>query len=541
MVTSPAPTALSDFGQTGRCGRATVGCTSTEHRITEDGPVIEDFERCYRAVLARDERFDGWFFTGVRTTRIYCRPSCPARTPKPEHVDFFPSAAAAQRAGLRACKRCRPDASPGSPEWNQRSDVVARAMRHIAEGVIDREGVSGLARRLGYSTRQLNRLVTSELGAGPLALARAQRAQTARVLIETTDLPFASIAFAAGFESVRQFNETVRTIFAGTPTELRRGRRAGRPATDQIELRLPVRAPYDATSMLGFLAERAVPGIEQASASSYARTLRLPHGSGVVECTPAGRHINARLHLDDLRDLAPAVERFRRLLDLDADGCAIVEQFAADPLLGPLVRENPGQRVAGTVDPHELAIRAVIGQQVSVRAARSVLGRLVSSYGKPVTSVGTLGDGALTHLFPDTETIASLDPTALPMPRRRAHAVITLARALADGALDLDRGTDPERAQASLLALPGIGRWTAGCILMRGLGHPDVMLVDDLGVQRALGQLRGDATTPGARAVAEASHGWRPWRSYAVAYLWSSPAQRALDAAVGPSQTVAAP
>jgi AraC family transcriptional regulator, regulatory protein of adaptative response / DNA-3-methyladenine glycosylase II len=491
--------------------------------------VIDDFERCYRAVLARDARFDGWFFTGVRTTRIYCRPSCPARTPKREHVDFYPSAAAAQRTGLRACKRCRPDASPGSPEWNQRSDVVARAMRHIAEGVIDREGVGGLARRLGYSTRQLNRLVTSELGAGPLALARAQRAQTARVLIETTDLPFASIAFAAGFESVRQFNETIRTIFAATPTALRRGRRAAQPVADAIELRLPMRAPYDATTMLAFIADRAIPGVEDASASSYARTLTMPHGTAVVELAPADRHINARLHLDDLPDLGPAVQRCRRLLDLDADGCAIVEQFAADPVLGPLARANPGQRVAGTVDPHELAIRAVVGQQVSVRAARSVLGQLVQSYGKPVTPAGAFGDRVLTHQFPDAETIASVDPADLRMPRRRAHAVVTLARALADGVLNLDSGTDPDRAYASLLDLPGIGRWTASYILMRGLGHPDVMLVDDLAVQRALGQVRHDATTPSASAVADASHAWRPWRSYAVAYLLSSLAPRELD------------
>jgi AraC family transcriptional regulator of adaptative response / DNA-3-methyladenine glycosylase II len=491
--------------------------------------VIDDFERCYRAVLARDARFDGWFFTGVRTTRIYCRPSCPARTPKREHVDFFPSAAAAQRAGLRACKRCRPDASPGSPEWNQRSDVVARAMRHIAEGVIDREGVGGLARRLGYSTRQLNRLVTSELGAGPLALARAQRAQTARVLIETTDLAFASIAFAAGFDSIRQFNETIRTIFAATPTELRRRRRAPQTTTDHIELRLPVRAPYDATTMLGFLADRAVLGVEDASASSYARTLALPHGSATVELTPADRHIDARLHLDDLRDLAPAVQRCRRLLDLDADGCAIVEQFADDPLLGPLARANPGQRVAGTVDPHELAIRAVVGQQVSVRGARTVLGRLARAYGKPLTTAGASGDRALTHLFPDAETIASLDPAQLPMPRARGQAVVTLARALADGALDLDSGTDPDRAYSSLLALNGIGRWTASYILMRGLGHPDVMLIDDLGVQRAIAQLRQDAATPSASAVADASHAWRPWRSYAVMYLWSGSLPPRLD------------
>src|ERR1700722_9716365 len=247
-------------------------------------PMVEDFERCYRAVLARDARFDGWFVTAVTSTHIYCRPSCPARTPGRQNVRFYPSSAGAQRAGFRACKRCRPDASPGSPEWNTRQDVVARTMRMIGEGVVDREGVEGLAHRLAYSARQLNRLLLTEVGAGPLALARAQRAQTARVLIETTELPVSSVAFAAGFASVRQFNDTVRQVFACTPTELRRHRRPGpSPSSDTLNLRLAHRLPYDVVGTMGFLAQRAVPGVEAGTPTQFTRTLRLPHGGGLVE------------------------------------------------------------------------------------------------------------------------------------------------------------------------------------------------------------------------------------------------------------------
>src|SRR5580658_876591 len=344
--------------------------------------MIEDFERCYGAVLARDARFDGWFVTAVTSTHIYCRPSCPARTPSRQNVRFYPGAAGAQRAGFRACKRCRPDASPGSPEWNVRQDVVARAMRMISEGVVDRDGVAGLARRLAYSPRQLNRLLLSEVGAGPLALARAQRAQTARVLIETTELPVSSVAFAAGFASVRQFNDTIRQVFACTPTELRRHRR-GQPNTsaDTVSLRLAHRLPYDGSGTVAFLGHRAVSGVEAATAGAFARTLTLPHGSGTVELVPDHGYVRARLRLDDLRDLTPAVERCRHLLDLDADPVAVTDHLNTDAVLGPTARRSPGLRVPGTVDPHELAVRAVIGQQVSVASARRVLGRLAAEHG----------------------------------------------------------------------------------------------------------------------------------------------------------------
>ena len=482
--------------------------------------VVEDFERCYRAVLARDARFDGWFVTAVTSTHIYCRPSCPARTPGRLNVRFYPSAAAAQRAGFRACKRCRPDASPASPEWNTRQDAVARAMRMIGEGVVDRDGVGGLAARLGYSARQLSRLLVGELGAGPLALARAQRAQAARTLLETTEISMASVAFAAGFASVRQFNDTVRHVFACTPTELRRRRTAGPPpAGDALRLRLAHRLPFAARPLLDFFATRALPGLERASGLRFARTLSLPHGSATVELVPEPRYVVATLRLDDLRDLTPAVQRCRRLFDLDADPAAVANHLGSDPVLGDVARATPGLRMPGCVDPHEMALRVVVGQQVSVPGARRILGRLVAEYGKPLPAPVAVPGGELTHLFPAAATLAAVDPAALPLPRARATALVRLAEALAGGEVVLDAGTDAEAARRSLRRLRGIGPWTADCVAVRALGHPDVMLSGDLGVRRACAAL-GLAAAPAAiEATAEQ---WRPWRSYAVAYLWGA-------------------
>nr|WP_249714039.1 AlkA N-terminal domain-containing protein [Micromonospora sp. NBRC 107566] len=340
-----------------------------------------DFDRCYRAVDSRDQRFDGWFYTAVTSTGIYCRPSCPAATPKPANVRFFPTAAAAQRAGFRACKRCRPDAAPGSPAWDVRADLVARAMRLIADGVVDREGVPGLARRLGYTERHLNRMVTAELGAGPLALARAQRAQTARTLIETTGLGLAEIAFAAGFGSVRQFNDTILQVYAATPSALREAAvgRAGAGGTGTVSLRLAYRPPLHAGSLLEFFAHRAIPGVESVEHGTYRRALALPHGRATVALTPQPGYVAATLHLTDVRDLAPAVARCRRLLDLDADPVAVDATLAADPVLAPSVAKEPGVRLPRAVDGFEMAVRAIVGQQISVSAARTVLAKLVTA------------------------------------------------------------------------------------------------------------------------------------------------------------------
>jgi AraC family transcriptional regulator of adaptative response / DNA-3-methyladenine glycosylase II len=486
-----------------------------------------DLESCYRAVKSRDRRFDGVFYTAVRTTGIYCRPSCPARTPAFHNVTFHPTAAAAQAAGYRACKRCLPDATPGSPDWDVAADVAGRAMRLIADGVVDREGVDGLARRIGYTTRHLSRMLTQELGAGPLALARAKRAQTARVLLETTDLGAADAAFAAGFSSVRQFNETVREVYDSTPTQLRGGRGPGSNG-GTLQLRLAVRTPFAGRPLLEFLALRAVSGIEVTTDTTYARTLRLPHGTGTVELELTDHStegstafVPATFRLTDLRDLAAAVERVRRLLDADCDPVAIREAFTGDPVLGPCVREIPGLRVPGHVDGDELAVRAVLGQQVTVAAARTAAGRLSARYGERLAEP----QGGLTHVFPTATRLAVVDPASLPMPRSRGRALVSLCRALADGDLRLDRGEDRDDVRRELLAIPGVGPWTADYIALRALGHPDVFLPTDIGIRDALRRLQRDPA--GAGDLAE---GWRPWRSYAQLHLWqtlSSPDRKA--------------
>jgi AraC family transcriptional regulator, regulatory protein of adaptative response / DNA-3-methyladenine glycosylase II len=458
----------------------------------------------YEAVRSRDARFDGVFFFAVATTGIYCRPSCPAVTPKRQNVSFFPTAAAAQGAGFRACRRCRPDAVPGSADWNARADVVGRAVRLIGDGVVDREGVAGLASRLGYSARQVQRQLNAELGAGPIALARAQRGHTARVLLQTTSMQAAEIAFAAGFASVRQFNETIREIYAATPTELRaRQGRAPRAGADGagVPLRLAYRGPYDRPQVFGFLAARAVPGVEEVTGvpgrRTYRRTLRLPHGTGIAEVAErsgAGGWLECSLHLSDLRDLTTATQRMRRLFDLDADPYAVAERLSADPALAPLVAACPGLRAPGAADPEELALRIVLTEDRTPEEARRLTAALAAAYGEPLPGPS----GGLTHLFPRPADLAAAGPS-LPEPDgERWAAVRTLAAALADGGVSLDPGADRDAAERSLLALPGLSPWAAGCIRMRALGDPDVLL------------------DPAAEGAAR----WRPWSSYATHHLW---------------------
>jgi AraC family transcriptional regulator of adaptative response / DNA-3-methyladenine glycosylase II len=473
-----------------------------------------DEEHCYRAVASRDPRFDGWFVTAVHSTGIYCRPSCPARTPLQHNVSFHTTSASAQAAGFRACRRCRPDAVPGSPEWDVRADVVARAMRLIADGEVERAGIPGLAGSLGYSERQLHRLLTSELGVGPLALARAQRAQTARVLIETTLLPMADVAFAAGFASIRQFNETVRSVFGTTPSALRpatpRSNDGGNPGW--LTLRLAARAPFAADEVLLFLGAHAVPGLEEWDGTTFSRVLDLPHGPAVVRLSPApdgGAGVTARLRLTELRDLGVAVSRCRRLLDLDADPAAVDAVLGADPALAPLVAGAPGRRVPAAPDADELAVRAVLGQQVSVAGARTLTARLVTAAGRPLAEP----EGTLTHAFPRAEALAGADLSAVGLTGARRRTVHTLAAALADGTVALGPGADREEASAQLLALPGIGPWTAALVGLRGLADPDVWLPGDLALRRSLAAL-------GSSDV-EAVDRWRPWRSYAVMHLWA--------------------
>ena len=479
--------------------------------------MYEDFDRCYRAVQSKDARFDGWFVTAVVTTKIYCRPSCPVRPPFARNLRFLPTAAAAERAGFRACKRCRPDASPGSPEWNVRRDVVGRAMRLIADGTVDRWGVTGLASRLGYSARQLERHLLAEVGAGPLALARAQRAQTARLLIETTGMPFTDVAFAAGFSSIRQFNDTVRSVFEATPTSLRSraGENGSRPTTGALTFRLPFRAPFSPSSLFGHLAATALPGCEEVRDGTYRRTLRLPCGSGTVALRPTPDHVVCQLTLDDLRDLSTGIARCRRLLDLDADPEAIVDALSEEPALVQEVTKEPGRRIPGTVDESELALRVVLGQQISTAAARTHGARLVARHGTPVRDPG----GGLTHLFPSVDQLAHVDPATLALPPARRDCLTALIAALGSGAVEIGVGADWEQARLQLRAIPGVGPWTAEMIAMRALGDPDAFPSSDIGVRKGAGLLGLPLSAP---ALARHSQTWRPWRSYAVQYLWAA-------------------
>ncbi|GAA1214815.1 DNA-3-methyladenine glycosylase 2 family protein [Prauserella alba] len=536
--------------------------------------IWHDIDRCYAAVSSRDARFDGRFITGVRTTGIYCRPSCPAITPKRGNVEFFPTAAAAQARGFRACRRCLPDAVPGSPDWNVRADLAARAMRLIAEGIVEREGVPGLARRLGYSERQLGRVLTAELGAGPLALARAHRAHAARLLIERSAMPLTDVAFAAGFASVRQFNDTIRAVFGMTPSDLRtratsrRVEATGAPAPVSgatLSLRLPLRPPFDGDGLLAFLAARAVADVEGATSTRYTRTLRLPHGPGRMTVTPASvtaaadtAHVPCELWLTDVRDLAGAVTRVRRLLDLDADPVAVDDALRRDDALAPLVAARPGIRVPGAVDGPELVLRTMLGQQVSVAAARSAASRLAAELGEPLPGEAPPGGSVpghspdrddrshhdptgedpfdrlrcTTRLFPAASTVAEHAADVLRGPRARVEAVRTVAGALASGELDVHAGRDPDDLRRDLLAQPGIGPWTADYVVMRALGRPDVLLDGDLALRTGSAAAGIDPAELPGRALA-----WRPWRSYAGMHLWRSaatekdPAATAKDAA----------
>ncbi|MFV0452639.1 MAG: AlkA N-terminal domain-containing protein [Propioniciclava sp.] len=501
-------------------------------------------DTCLAAVASKDARFDGTFVTGVTSTGIYCRPSCPARTPAPRNCTFHASSAAAQAVGFRACKRCRPDAVPGSPEWDIRADVTARAMRLIGDGVVDRDGVAGLASRLGYSVRQVQRLTRAELGATPVGLARAQRAHAARVLLQTTELPLAEVAFAAGFGSLRSFTGTIAETYAATPTELRAGGSASRrgrsvrsrtPAASrasapaggsvpggvvgsgcdllEIHLRLSFRQPFHPSNVFGHLAATGVPGVEEWRRGAYRRTLRLPHGPGLVSLAPRTDHIATTLHLSDPADLTPAIGRCRRLLDLDADPVAVDAALAEDPILAPLIAAAPGRRIPRTVDGAEFAIRAVLGQQVSTAAARTHARRLVERHGEPVSDPV----GGLTHLFPEPADLVDLRPDGLRVPASRLATLRGLVGALTEGSLDLGPGADRDAARATLIALTGIGGWTAEMVAMRSLGDPDAFPATDLGLRRAGKRLGGQLDGPLVRRAER----WRPWRAYATQYLWA--------------------
>ncbi len=476
-----------------------------------------DFARRYRVISTRDVRFDGQFFTAVRSTGIYCRPSCPARTPKEANVTFYPTAAAAHEAGYRACKRCLPNATPGTPEWNLRDDLAARAMRLIADGVLERGGVPGLARSLGYSERHLTRVLVDELGAGPLALARAHRAQTARTLLTTTTLPMSDVAFASGFASVRQFNDTVREVFALTPTQLRAASKTTAGTTPgTVSLTLPAREPFEPSAVFRWLAERAIAGVEVADGDSYARTLLLPHGVARLRVVgTGGPSIRLTASMADMRDLPTLVARVRRLFDLDADPVGIDAALSADPIIAERVLASPGLRLPGSADAHEMLVRAVVGQQISVAAARTHLSRMAARYGRDVG-----GDPGEPHLlFPTASDLAGARDVLLTGPRAKADTLRTLVAGLADGSLELGVGDDRREQHERLTAYRGIGPWTAGYVSMRVLGNPDVLLDGDVAL-RAGAQRIGFADDRSALVIRAAS--LAPWRSYLCLHLWAA-------------------
>ncbi|WP_448004092.1 AlkA N-terminal domain-containing protein [Agromyces bauzanensis] len=499
-----------------------------------DDPV---FAERYRAMQSRDARFDGQFITGVHSTGIYCRPSCPAVAPKPSNVSFYLTAAAAHEAGLRACKRCLPDAVPGSPQWDLRDDLAARAMRLIADGVVEREGVPGLAARLGYTPRHLTRVLTAELGAGPLALSRAHRAQTARSLLTATTLPVADVAFASGFGSIRQFNDTIREVYERSPLELRsaaRLRRRGRSvgpdahaggtadAAGIVRLRLPARAQFDTAGVFAWLRARALPGVEAAEAGRYRRTLRLPGGPALVGFTAhddtGAPAIDVEARLSTLGDLSPLVARVRRLFDLDADAVAIDAALAGDPALAASVAAVPGMRVPGSLDAHELVFRALVGQQVSVASARTALGRLAAELGERVPAASGDEPGLL---FPTAGAIAEGGEAVLRGPQARIRTIVDVARRLDSGELVVAPERDREELVADLLAVPGIGPWTAGYLAMRVTRAPDILLTSDLALRNGAARLGLPAT---ARELDAVGLRWAPWRSYASMHLWRAAA-----------------
>lgn len=478
--------------------------------------IHNNFDLCYRAIRSRDARFDGRFFTAVISTGIYCRPICPAQTPQAKNVRFYACAAAAEAAGFRACRRCRPETSPGSPDWNVRADLAARALRLIADGVVDSEGVAGLADRLAVSERHLHRELVAEVGAGPLALARTRRAQTARLLIDKTDLPLTKVAFTAGFSSIRQFNDTMQASFGCPPSALRRSAPTSNGDAGKLVLHLSYRPPFDSAALFDFLGRRAIPGVEEVRANYYRRTVELGETRGIIEVEPQRTKPTLVLHLqlNRLQDINVLVQCCRYLFDLDADPTAINGVLEGDPVLAPLIAARPGLRIPGTVNGFEMAVRAILGQQISLAGARTLIGRMVQKFGEPLANA----DGTLTHFFPAPEAIAQADLEGLGITRGRTRALRALAEQVSAGHLVLEHSADREEVEARLLELPGVGAWTAAYIAMHALGDPDAFPASDLRLRRAL-EARGLASD--VKSITEHAQVWRPWRGYATMHMWS--------------------
>jgi AraC family transcriptional regulator of adaptative response / DNA-3-methyladenine glycosylase II len=477
-------------------------------------------EICYRALRTRDPRFDGRFFVAVRTTGVYCRPICPARTPRRENCSFVPCAAAAEEAGYRPCRRCRPESAPGTPAWLGTSATVSRGLRLIADGALDENGVGDLAARLGLGERQLRRLFTRHLGAAPLAIARTRRVHFAAELLAQTDWPVSRVALASGFTSLRRFNEAIRDTFHRAPRELRA---ASRSTAAAAEIHLPYRAPLDTESLFAYLAARAVPGVERVANGAVRRALRIAGRPLVVEVSAPAREpaLAVRASGAEAEHWLALAERVRGVFDLRADPAEIGRQLGADPLLRARLRRHPGVRVPGAWDPFEIAVRIVLGQQVTVAGATRLAGRLAERFGERVT--GAPDDPlAPVLLFPEPDALADAPLEQIGLTRQRAGALRALAAAVARNQLALVPGADPAAAREALLALPGIGPWTAELVLLRALGEPDAFPAGDLGLCRALGC--------DARALERRAERWRPWRGYAAMLLWTAPGPRSAGA-----------
>ncbi len=473
---------------------------------------------CDRAREARDARFDGLFFVGVHSTGIYCRPICPAPSPRPENIVYYPTAAAAAAAGLRPCLRCRPETAPGTPAWDGTAATVSRAMTLIRQGALDRGSVEALAGRLGIGARHLRRLFRRHIGATPKAMADTQRLLFAKQLVMETRMPLTEAAFAAGYGSLGRFNAAFRKHIGRPPSALRRGRTAaGRSESGfSCTLALAYRPPYAWSRMLAFFRDRAIAGVEWADDRVYRRTLRIgaTRGTVTVRHRPEHRALELALRLNDGRDLMPIVVRIRRMFDLDANPRAIHRILEKDPLLAQRIRRVPGLRLPGAWDPFETAVRAVVGQQVSVKGAVTVLGRIARLAGTPLP---TGGDTGLRVYFPRPADLLAADLSAVGMPGARQRTLRELARQIDSGALQLDPIHDLPALLDRLTAIPGIGDWTANYVAMRALSEPDAFPAADLGILRALAQ--GDRR-PTARQAAARAEAWRPWRAYAAVYLW---------------------
>lgn len=486
------------------------------------GSMDLDPRACYRAIATRDARFDGRLFVGVRTTGVYCRPICPARTPKREHVMFFPTAAAAQDAGFRPCLRCRPETAPDFAAWRGTSNTVARALSLIELGGLDDADVEMLATRLGVGERQLRRLFRHHLGASPISVAQTRRVLLAKQLVHETTLPMSEVALASGFGSIRRFNDTFQRLFHRPPGALRRSGRTSSSAEGEVSLQLRYRPPYDWTSMLAFLRARAIPGLEVVSDDAYARTIDVGGARGIVAVRPGRKHaLRVTVRCSTLSVLPVVIARLRRVFDLAADPQTIAAHLSEDPLLAPLVAARPGLRVPGAWDGFELAVRAVLGQHVTVKAAVALAGRLVGTYGEPLGPQTGPVDG-LTMLFPTAARLAAASPDALPMPRARATALVALAKAMAADPQLFRVGRTLDDVVTDLRALKGIGDWTAHYIAMRELREPDAFPPGDVGLLRAL--TGPDGHRPTSTQILAQAERWRPWRAYAAQHLWMADA-----------------